>query len=215
MTDESDAEGGTARRARRAAVPEAARARAARPRPAAPPPRPADDELNNRLFFRLFQVMNLYERVGQREVGCSGVQGAVLGALSVEPETGVAFSELAAHLAVSRQNLDGVLKRLEKLGWIERVGNPDNRRIKMVRLTPPGRAAWDGIIERSMRFYRAGTRGIPRADRAAFVDTLIRIGRGLKAIPPGAISGAASAADDAPPPPRRAGRGPTSRKETR
>lgn len=150
--------------------------------------RAAEDALNNRLFFRLFQAINVYERQAQRETGFSGVQGAVLGALSQQPGTGVAFSALVEHLSVSRQNLDGVLKRLEKLGYVERVGNPENRRIKMVRLTPSGADAWALLYRRALRFYRLGTEGIPLDDKQAFVETLVRIVRGLRAIPPGSVA---------------------------
>jgi DNA-binding MarR family transcriptional regulator len=142
----------------------------------------SDDDLNNRLFFRLFRASNIYERQAQRTLNMSAVQGAVLGALSREPEDGIAFSELVDYLAVSRQNLDGVLKRLEKLGYVERVEKPENRRIKMVRLTRAGAKAWDDLLRRSLEFFRLGTLGVPRAAKVELADTLSRIGRALSAI---------------------------------
>jgi hypothetical protein len=63
----------------------------------------ARDELNNRLFFRVFQTANLYEAQVTRELTCSAVQGAVLGALSRDVEQGMSFSALYTYLAVSRQ----------------------------------------------------------------------------------------------------------------
>ena len=78
----------------------------------------ARDELNNRLFFRVFQTANLYEAQVTRELTCSAVQGAVLGALSRDVEQGMSFSALYTYLAVSRQNLDAVLKRLEQAAYV-------------------------------------------------------------------------------------------------
>jgi len=149
---------------------------------AAPPVLDADDEMNNRLFFRLFQASNIYERQAQRELNFSAIQGAVLGALSREPVDGIGFSDLVEYLVVSRQNLDGVLKRLEKQGYAERVENPTNRRVKMVRLTKAGLRAWDELFENSLRFYRQGTEGIAPEEKAAFVETLGRVGRSLRSI---------------------------------
>lgn len=148
---------------------------------ASPPALKPDDEMNNRLFFRLFQASNIYERQAQRELNFSAIQGAVLGALSRAPVDGIGFSDLVEYLVVSRQNLDGVLKRLEKQGYVERVENPTNRRVKMVRLTRAGARAWDDLFDKSLRFFRQGAEGLSHEEKAAFVDTLGRIGRKLRA----------------------------------
>ncbi len=149
---------------------------------ASPPALKPDDEMNNRLFFRLFQASNIYERQAQRELNFSAIQGAVLGALSREPVDGIGFSDLVEYLVVSRQNLDGVLKRLEKQGYVERVENPTNRRIKMVRLTKAGHRAWADLFDASLRFYRQGSEGVSLEEKAAFVETLGRIGRAMRSI---------------------------------
>lgn len=71
--------------------------------------------VNNRIFFRLFQLGNTLQRQAVKELGISTVQWAVLGALSRnKAEDGMSFAELSDYLLVSRQNLDGVLKRLER-----------------------------------------------------------------------------------------------------
>lgn len=151
-------------------------------RAASPSALKPDDETNNRLFFRLFQASNIYERQAQRELNFSAIQGAVLGALSREPVDGVGFSDLVEYLVVSRQNLDGVLKRLEKQGFVERVENPTNRRVKMVRLTKAGHRAWAELFDSSLRFYRQGTDGVSPEEKVAFVETLGRISRAMRTI---------------------------------
>lgn len=79
----------------------------------------------NRLFFRLFQTGNILQRQVQNEMGISAVQWAVLGALSREGfEDGTSFNQLKEYLYVSRQNLDGVLKRMERDGHVVRVPDP-------------------------------------------------------------------------------------------
>src|ERR1700724_3694653 len=92
------------------------------------------DHLNNRIFFRLFQVGNTLQRQAVKELGVTTVQWAVLGALSdPRPKSGISLSTLAEFLVVSRQNLDGVLKRLERDGLVERVMDDGDKRARVVR----------------------------------------------------------------------------------
>jgi DNA-binding MarR family transcriptional regulator len=139
------------------------------------------DEANNRLFFRLFQTANIYQTMALRELNVSAVQGATLGALSRDVEHGMPFSDLYDYLAVSRQNLDAVLKRLEEAGYVERVEGAADRRRKVVRLTPNGVVAWRDLQTQTVEFFRQGTGGISATEISTCVATLAKIGRALKA----------------------------------
>ncbi len=109
----------------------------------------------NRLFFRLFQVGNMLQRQALKEMGISAVQWAVLGALSRPGyENGVSFNELHEYLVVSRQSLDGVLKRLERDNHVVRVAHPDDGRARLVQLTDQGREFWNRLQLRIYEFYR-------------------------------------------------------------
>jgi DNA-binding MarR family transcriptional regulator len=138
------------------------------------------DEINNRLFFRLFQTANIYQTQAVRELNISAVQGAVLGALSREPKAGMPFSSLYTYLAVSRQNLDAVLKGLERNDYVERTEAKGDRRTKIVTLTPVGAKAWNELLELTFEFYRQGTNGVSQAEAVACAETLAKIGRALK-----------------------------------
>jgi DNA-binding MarR family transcriptional regulator len=137
------------------------------------------DHLNNRFFFRLFQAANIYESQAVRELDFSAVTGATLGALSRDAG-GMLFSELYAYLGVSRQNLDAVLKGLEKKGLVERVEVENDRRKRIVCLTPAGTAAWKDLHRRSLEFFRRGTKGVSAAEIENCAETLSRIGRALR-----------------------------------
>lgn len=138
------------------------------------------DELNNRVFFRLFRTMNVYQRQAQKELKVSAIQGAVLGALSREPDRGWSFSSLVEYLAVSRQNLDAVLKRLERAGYVQRREGESDRRVRMVHLTPAGRAFWRELFPRTLEFYRQSTSAVPIEERALLLETLTKIRQGLR-----------------------------------
>lgn len=139
-----------------------------------------ENAINNRLFFRLVQCSNLYERGVQQQVNVSSIQGAVLGALSRDSEAGMSFSDLVEYLAVSRQNLDAVLKRLERLDYVKRVESPEDRRVKIVRLTPRGHTFWTDIFTQSFLFYRKAVVGITNDEKKLLTDMLIRIGQNLR-----------------------------------
>jgi DNA-binding MarR family transcriptional regulator len=148
---------------------------------------PADnssrDHLNNKLFFRLFQAANVYETQAVREVGFSAVTGATLGALYRDAK-GMLFSDLYVYLGVSRQNLDAVLKGLEKKGLVKRLEVKNDRRKRMVCLTPAGIKTWKDLHERSLEFFRQGTNDVSAAEIEDCIETLSRIARGLRAIGP-------------------------------
>jgi DNA-binding MarR family transcriptional regulator len=141
----------------------------------------ARDHLNNKLFFRLFLAANIYETQAVRELNFSAVAGAALGALSRD-RNGMLFSELYAYLGVSRQNLDAVLKGLERKGLVERIEVKNDRRKRIVCLTPVGAQAWKDLHQRSLEFFRQGTKGMPVVEIAECAETLSRIGRALRAV---------------------------------
>ena len=134
----------------------------------------------NRLFFRLFQTGNILQRQVQNEMGISAVQWAVLGALSRDGfEQGTSFNQLKEYLHVSRQNLDGVLKRLERDGHVVRVPHPRDGRARLVRLTESGRAFWLGLQDSITDFYRQALEDLSFDDGVSLLHLLKKLQQGL------------------------------------
>jgi DNA-binding MarR family transcriptional regulator len=132
--------------------------------------------VNNRIFFRLFQLGNTLQRQAVKELGISTVQWAVLGALSrSQAEAGMSFTELSDYLVVSRQNLDGVLKRLERNSHVLRVADMTDKRARLVKLTPQGRRFWTGLQPKIYEFYRQAMLQFRFDDSIAFVHFLNRL----------------------------------------
>jgi DNA-binding MarR family transcriptional regulator len=137
----------------------------------------------NTLFFRLFQTGNVLQRQVQKEMGISTVQWAVLGALSRERyEGGISFFELTEHLFVSRQSLDGVLKRMERDNHVLRVPHPDDGRARLVQLTDTGRAFWDSLQERIQAFYQQALKGFSFDDSVSLLHYLNKLQGDMAAI---------------------------------
>jgi DNA-binding MarR family transcriptional regulator len=103
-------------------------------------------ELANRVFFRLYQCANMLHKTGTRAVESEGLttqQWAVLGALSrPQSEGGMSVGDLARYLMVSRQNLSGLVSRMERDGHVASAPDGRDRRSRLVTMTESGRHVW-------------------------------------------------------------------------
>lgn len=114
-------------------------------------------DLANRLFFRLYQCANMLHKTGSRAVEAEGLttqQWAVLGALSRDTaRDGLGVGELARYLLVSRQNLSGLLGRMERDGHLHIGPGGRDRRSRIVTMTASGREVWQVQAQSKIRAY--------------------------------------------------------------
>ncbi len=126
-------------------------------------------EIANRLFFKLYQCANLLHKTGTKAVESEGLttqQWAVLGALSrSEAVNGMSVGDLARYLLVSRQNLTGVIGRMERDGRIRVDADPRDRRSRLIRMTDEGREVWHELAQPKIyQFYAEALDGFSMAD---------------------------------------------------
>lgn len=141
---------------------------------------PAAIEINNRLFFRFFQAANTLQAKGSLRLGISNQQWAVLGALSrPQAADGMSVGELSQYLLISRQCLSGVLARLERDGFTQRVTGEADRRSRKVRLTERGTAFWAELAQSVSGFYEQALRGLSFDDRLAFLHFVSLLQRNM------------------------------------
>lgn len=114
-------------------------------------------ELANRLFFRLYQCANMLHKTGSRAVEAEGLttqQWAVLGALSRDKaEGGMSIGDLAKYLMVSRQNLSGLISRMERDGHVAIAPDGRDRRSRLVTMTESGRHVWHVLARPKILTY--------------------------------------------------------------
>lgn len=144
-------------------------------------------ELANRLFFRLYQCANLLHKTGSRAVESEGLttqQWAVLGALSrPEVAVGMSVNDLARYLMVSRQNLSGVIGRLERDGHIRRAYDERDRRSRLIRMTPSGRVVWQDKARPKIRaYYEDALQDFSVGDLTHMVHYLLKMLENMKQI---------------------------------
>jgi MarR family transcriptional regulator, organic hydroperoxide resistance regulator len=138
------------------------------------------DELANRIFFRLYQCANMLHKTGTRALDDFGIttqQWAVLGALSRDDlEAGLGVGELAKLLMVSRQNLTGVLARLEKQGLVERSIDPGDARSRRIQLSKEGKNLWHkALLPRIFSYYEEALDGFSINDRVTTLNDFNRL----------------------------------------
>lgn len=111
--------------------------------------------LANRVFFRLYQCANMLHKTGTRAVEAEGLttqQWAVLGALSRSKAAGgMSVGDLARYLKVSRQNLSGLLSRMERDGHIGIAPDGRDRRSRLITMTASGQHVW--LVEAQPKIY--------------------------------------------------------------
>ncbi len=114
-------------------------------------------ELSNRVFFRLYQCANMLHKTGSRAVEAEGLttqQWAVLGALSrPNVESGMSVGDLARYLMVSRQNLSGVISRMESAGHLNTAPDGRDRRSRLVTITESGLNVWNNLATPKIQAY--------------------------------------------------------------
>jgi DNA-binding MarR family transcriptional regulator len=142
-------------------------------------------DMANRLFFRLYQCANMLHKTGSRAVEAEGLttqQWAVLGALS-RPEAvgGMSVGDLARYLMVSRQNLSGLLGRMERAGHIHAVPDGRDRRSRLVNMTARGRRVWTDQAQPKIRgYYDEALQGFKADDIADALQYLMRLLENMK-----------------------------------
>src|SRR4051794_2456912 len=107
------------------------------------------DELRLRAWVQLVRTFSLVQRrivAALGELDVTLPQFDVLATLRFSE--GVTQQELAERLLVTKGNVCGVLDRLERLGWVERRPDPEDRRANRLHLTASGRRKVETLLPR-------------------------------------------------------------------
>lgn len=126
-------------------------------------------------------------KTGTKALGDYGIttqQWAVLGALArpAVKKSGVSVKELMELLMTSRQNLTGVLDRLEAQGLIERSKGKGDGRIRHVRLTSVGAQTWTKMLFEIEAYYASAIAGFSTEESFLLLRLLDRLKLGLSAL---------------------------------
>ncbi|MEU9720695.1 MarR family transcriptional regulator [Streptomyces sp. NPDC047976] len=118
-----------------------------------------------------------------REHGLAMWAYAVLLGLDDEPVRTQAA--LAREIGADKTRIIGVLDDLEDRGLIRRQPDPDDRRARVLSLTPEGRRTRDAVQSAIRQREERLLARLPAEDRRGFLNAL----RALASLPPSEISG--------------------------
>lgn len=90
-------------------------------------------------WIRLLKVHNLVIRQTRSKMAehCTLSQFDVIAHLTRQKE-GATLAELSRHLLVTAGNITGLIDRMEDQGYVNRIPDPDDRRVTRVQLTESG-----------------------------------------------------------------------------
>lgn len=96
------------------------------------------------VILRIFQTAQILDKAAQRVFAPYELTAAQFNVLNLlaDQEAGLRASDLAASLIVDPSNVTGLLKRMSRDGLVTDLENTDDRRQRIVALTPKGKKLW-------------------------------------------------------------------------
>jgi MarR family transcriptional regulator, lower aerobic nicotinate degradation pathway regulator len=128
------------------------------------------DDQPGHFIRRLHQIAVAIFLQEAEALGLTPIQYAALQATANAP--GVDQRTLAKSIGLDTSTTGGVVDRLESRGLLVRSGNPDDRRVRLLSLTPAGEALLRDAIPAMLRAQERILDPLPPAQRAAFMDML-------------------------------------------
>lgn len=149
-----------------------ARSRAARP---AAGSKPAIFEKPGHLVRRLHQISTALFAEECAAFDLTPVQYAAL--VVIGQHVDIDATRLSSLIAFDRSTIGGVLDRVEAKNWVARHPSPDDRRIKLLRLTPEGRRLLGRVESAVGRVQDRLLAPLAAADRATMMRLLADLTR--------------------------------------
>jgi len=133
-------------------------------------------DFEDSLLYGVCSTSHAMEKALNEELAPLGIthrQWQALGWLVFEGE--LSQCELADRMRIEPPTLAGIVDRMERNGWIERVPCPEDRRRKRLRPTPRVEPVWETIASAARRVRARAAEGFSEAERCRLMDSLARI----------------------------------------
>jgi DNA-binding MarR family transcriptional regulator len=138
------------------------------------------DVLPGNAIRRLQQIAVAIFLQEAESTGVTPVQFAVLQALANNPE--VDQRTLSRSIGFDTSTLASVIDRLEARGAVRRSLDPDDRRVRLLSLTPPGEALLEEVVPAMWRAQERILQPLAESERKEFMRLLLALVRGNNAL---------------------------------
>ncbi len=128
------------------------------------------DDLPGHHIRRLQQIAVAIFLQETEASGLTPIQYAALQALRMAP--GIDQRSLARSIGLDASTIGGVVERLEARGLLLRRGTPEDRRVRLLTLTPDGEALLDEVAPAVLQAQKRILAPLPRAQRQEFMRML-------------------------------------------
>jgi DNA-binding MarR family transcriptional regulator len=132
------------------------------------------------LLIQMFRSQRREMAAIENEVGLNMAQFHLLKAIS-SPQ-GAPMSELAESLFCDAAYVTGLVDKLEDRGLVQRLPNPEDRRVKLIALTEAGAVARKGMMSRISR-PPSFIESMPIEDKRALYDIFAKAARATQENP--------------------------------
>jgi DNA-binding MarR family transcriptional regulator len=95
--------------------------------------------------------------------------------VAIQENEGIDATRLSSQIAFDRSTLGNVLERLEARGLIERYASPEDKRVKLLRLTPQGRSVTRRAEQAVKRTQERILAPLDPAQRRVLLDLLAQL----------------------------------------
>jgi MarR family transcriptional regulator, transcriptional regulator for hemolysin len=133
-------------------------------------------DFENSVGYWVFSTTQEISRAMNDELAAHGItsrQWETLAWVSFAGE--LSQSELAERMSIEAPTLVGVLDRMERDGWIQRVPAESDRRKKLIRPTTRVQPLWEKMVQCAHRVRARATRGLTPEQLIELRETLALI----------------------------------------
>ncbi len=128
------------------------------------------DELPGHYIRRLQQIAVAIFLQETEATGITPVQYAALQTVCNQP--GIDQRSLARAIGFDTSTIAAVIDRLEARALLQRAVSPQDRRVRLLTLTPAGRQALEAVLPGMRRAQERMLEPLPKAERAEFMRML-------------------------------------------
>ena len=131
------------------------------------------DELPGHYIRRLHQIAVAIFLQETEAHGLTPVQFAAMSKVGLTP--GVDQRTLAGSIGLDTSTIAGVIDRLEARGLMQRNASPEDRRVRLLKLTAEGRTLLQAIEPDMLKTQQRILMPLPAAEREAFMRSLRKL----------------------------------------
>ncbi|MEO6983656.1 MAG: MarR family transcriptional regulator [Edaphobacter sp.] len=139
---------------------------------------PNPDTSGVHLWLVLWKAAHMVEAHAHRNVAAQGMGLSDFGVLEALLHKGpLRIKDLGAKVLLTSGSITTAIDRLETKGLVERIGDKQDRRTRIVRLTATGRRAIQRAFAEHTQAMEQATSALDRKDRAQLIVLLRRLGQ--------------------------------------